>query len=112
MDSQPQTGKAFQDLVVSDVHIQELNLESRWVARILPIRYDLVKYHLPIQGNCIFVPPLHRDNTLIGHCKGLAVPMDSQFQTGEAFQDLVELDKHNPELSLVLQGYYLSLYSI
>jgi len=53
----------------------------------------------------------NRDNTLIGHCKGLAVPMDSQFQTGEAFQDLVELDKHNPELSLVLQGYYLSLYS-
>jgi len=31
---------------------------------------------------------------------GLAVPIDSQFQTGEAFQDLVVSGEHSPELSL------------
>ena len=76
MDSQPQTGEAFQDFVLSDVHIQELNLESKWVARILPISYDLVKYHLPIQGNCIFVPPpyLHRVTHSLGIVRGWQSP--------------------------------------
>ena len=33
--------------------------------------------------------------------------MDSQPQTGKAFQDLVVSDEHSPELSLGLQEYYL-----
>jgi len=37
MDSQFQTGEAFQDLVVSDEHSPELSLEPGWIARILPI---------------------------------------------------------------------------
>ena len=33
--------------------------------------------------------------------------MDSQPQTGKAFQDLVVSDEHSPELNLGLQEYYL-----
>jgi len=53
-----------------------------------------------MQGNHISFSLLHRDNIFIGYYKGLAVPMDSQFQTGKAFQDLVVSGEHSPELNL------------
>ena len=54
-------------------------------------------------------PPLHRDDLFIGYSKGLAVPIDSQPQTGKAFQDFVLSDEpqHSLELSIGLQEYYL-----
>ena len=56
-----------------------------------------------MQGQQHICPPLHRNNALIEYCKESAIPMDGEFRTNDAFQDLVWSGGLGPAVRKVFQ---------